>query len=465
MGAAFSVNTLDLFSEPVHFSFKKKTYFKTTCGGMVSIILGIIFILYIFYVIDELVSRKIAKIADSRNIFENPSNITFTKDENFADKNIPFTNIGKNSIFYNAFGIYKKNLGGFYVSLTNENKKFIELEINQIAIDDRGSLSRKSLNYEPCRKFANYSESFQVLGLERMYCINDDFEVSGNVNQANSKSVEIKLKKCDNSTANLKGIICNSDALIKEFAKNIQFEWYFDNWILNTTSFEIQNVKTSNLEQKYWDILSDYTKKCTIPLGMDAIRLYNSYVPDFLFSGFTELNTLSIREFVTEISDLDYQGNLLDIRLAASDMQIVYERRYLDIFSQLATLGGMCDVLFLIGFIFVWHISSEKFNEELVNTFYNISDPDAKGEVILQSKLKVLENYGYVNYASDNERKAEKSKYNEFEEYIKHLYNFHRYQAIKVFYMNYVNEEGKKNFCGAKDFIGNNKKLIKKITF
>lgn len=463
MGSAFSVNTLDLFSEPVHFSFKKKTYFKTTCGGLVSIIQVTMLLLYLYYLIDELIKREVPIIVDSQTIFENPSNISFSKDENFADTSVRFNYTNKNLIFYNAFGIYKNGLG-IYIPLTNEFKKYFDLEIQRTEIDEKGNVKRSSVNFEPCRKFADYSEKFVSLGMNRMYCLNDDFELQGTVNQRSSKCVDVKFKRCNNSTANAQGIICYSDSEIKFFAKDIQFEWYFDNSILNTTSIEIEKVRTNSIEQRYWDILSDYTKKCTIPLGLDKIKLYNSYIPDFLFSVYTEIETFAIREFITEIRDVDFEGNFLKITFARSDLQFVYERRYLDVFSQMATLGGMCDVLFLIGFVFVWHISREKFNEELVNTFYNISDPDVKGDKSQLAKLKELGfDTRYVNNNANNnnnnshydKNNNEKNACNDFDEYVRILYNLHRHQAMKKFYMNFVNEEGKNAYAGAANNIGN----------
>ncbi len=463
MGGAFSVNTFDLFSEPVHFSFEKKTYFKTTCGGLASLIQVIMLLLYLYYLIDELITRKIPIIVDSSNILEYPSNISFSKDVNFENADIQFNQTESKLVFYNAFGIYK-NSYSIYIPLTNDIKKYLNLEIKQIQIDENGVINRTSINYEPCRKFANYKDKFVSLGLQRMYCLNDNYELQGNVNQPNSKSVEVKLKKCQNSKENAaKGISCYSEAEIKSYVKDIQLEWYFDNPVLNTTSVEIEGVLSSNLEQKYWDILSDFTKKCTILIGLDKIKLYNSYLPDFLYSAFSLLTFPNIRDFNTEISDANYEGSLLEITFGASNLMVIYERRYIDILAQMATLGGMIDVLFLMGFIFVWHISKEKINEKLVNSFYHISDPDETSEKSLLYKLKALDNVGANadNSINNNEQiknnlNEKKNNYNgeEFDDYIRNVYNLHRDQAMKDFYKNFVDEETKIDFDTNKMYFG-----------
>jgi len=442
MGGSFSVNTLDLFAEPVHFSFKKQTYFKTTCGGLVSIIQGIVLILYFYYLINELKSREIPIIMDSQTVYSNPKNITFYKDQNFSNINSSFLYDKDLNIFYNAIGIKKNTNTPYYVSLTPETRKYFDLIISNIIMFENGSKKTIPITPVKCTKFANYDKEFNNLKLQNMYCINENYELQGYVNMPDSKFLEIKISRCINATANQYGITCYNDSAINDYVKDIQIEWYYDNSILNTTS--VNNVKSNNLEQKYWDILSKYTKSCKIPFGMDSIRLYNSYIPDFLYSGYTEENTLSIREFVTEITDLNYKGVLLEINFIADELKITYERRYLDIFSQLATLGGMCDVIFLIGFIFVWHISHEKFNEELVNTFYNISDPENKKS---EENKNLIEIYQLHNLTLEK-KKLENNKNIEFDEYIRILYNVHRQIAIKDFYKRYVKEDGTKSIGG-----------------
>lgn len=398
MGGMISINTLDLFSEPVHFSFKKQTYFKTTCGGLVSIIEGIILLLYLYFLIDDLISRKLPIITESIIINDTPPSLNFYADENFKNQNVNY-NSTKN-IFYNSFGIRKNVNPSYLITLNDTFTKYINLEINQVTIQN-GIKNKKKLNFEPCQRFADFNPEFISLTLDKTYCLNDNYSLSGFLNQENSTSLEIKLKKCDKSTST-----CMNQTEIDSYTKDLQFEWYYDNTVLNTTNLD--KVLSHSLEQKYWDILSFYTKTCTIPIGQDYISLYNSYLPDFIFAPYTTEKAISLRDFITEIIDPDTEGNLLIMNLKSSDYYIIKERRYLDIFAQLATLGGMCDVIYLIGFIFVFHIAQEKFNEELVNTFYNVNDPNSENE----NDKNMLD----------------------FDIYISSIYNRHRNQAIENFY-------------------------------
>lgn len=424
MGGKFSINTVDLYSEPVHFSFKNKTYFKTVCGGFVSLVELILLILYIIYLIDDITSQNHPIIIDSQIINDIPGSLNFIKDPNFTNPDALYQPSTVDLTQYHGFGLKLNSVSGNYVFLDNNNRKFIDLTIEEVSIVN-STTSKRQVNFEPCKKFANFKTDFVNLGLKGLYCINDNFELKGHYNMENSKSLYIKLKKCNADTEKKYKITCSRPEDIDNYIKTLQFEWYYEYNLMNITN--VDNVKALNLEQKYWDIISTFSKSSKIPFAIDRVKMFNSVIPDFLAGGYKTEYIISMGDFNTEIYDLESDDTLLKIIWISSDTEIIHERRYASIFSLLATFGGMCDIIYFVGAIFVWKFAKEKFNEELINTFYTLIDPDCAEENKNPSKY---------NFKNNN-------NVSEFDTFIALAYNLHQERALTQFYKKYI--AGSKN--------------------
>jgi len=110
------------------------------------------------------------------------------------------------------------------------------------------------------------------------------------------------------------------------------------------------------------------------------------------------------------------------ISLIPSAEYSIYERRYKDIFTEIAAFGGVLDVIYAFGFIIIFIFVKENFNDAMIQDFYDLDD---------------------ANF--------ENNKIQEFEEVIQHIYNCHRNFSFNKYYKTFIIE--------AKEYDKNNKKM------
>jgi hypothetical protein len=391
-------NKLDLFAEPILFTFRKQTLYRTIFGGCASLIIIIFGILLGYLLISNVFVRDIPKVTESKMEEIFPLKMNFIKDENFNFPNITYEQI--ENLNYNLFYNGIKVIQGTNDQLIDDFKRYVNIEFNQIEIKNETTIKRE-LNFELCKKFANFDKLFIELELNKAYCLNDNFTLSGNHFLENSTFLEINISKCNNKTAEKKGYKCLQKSEIEKKLLDSQIEWYYNFNSLNTTNYE--NIIGSQIKDRFWDLVSSTTKISKFKFSYNLINSYDSILPDFLFASKKELKTLYIEEEYSDYLDIDKDETLLKIYFIPSENYTISTRRYLNIFTEISAFGGILDVIYSIGLIFIFIFAKESFNEDMVRDFYDLNDGNFEKEDNLQFEFSIRNIYNTHRNFSFNE--------------------------------------------------------------
>jgi hypothetical protein len=234
-----------------------------------------------------------------------------------------------------------------------------------------------------------------------------------------SSYVEINVKKCNNSTSKSsslykeeKNFKCFSNEIIDKWLEvnELSVEWYFQNRDFNLSSFDNYDIK--DIGFYYFDLFSDITKINIFSFSKNIYYLYNSVLSD-TFGNTEKFSLLKVENHFDDFIDIDQDNILLKILLIPSREYYKFERKYDNLIGELASIGGVMDIIFGIGFIFVFIFAKENFNEAMVQEFYDLNDAN------------------FENLTKQN-----------FDDVIAYFYNFHRDKSFSNYYYKDYSDNG-----------------------
>lgn len=369
---------LDLYSEPVNFSYKKRKYFPTLFGASITILIFGVLFLYFAILIYQMSLREAPSILTNKMIHNKPNPVSVWKDISYDDLNatrslIPEAMLNQTGYFYTTIGIRYSNGPDFYLIPLDET--YLELVVEQVQIVN-GELESTPLNVQKCPKFGNFNKSqFESLTLNETYCFNDNYTLSGIQGAEGSSWVELKISYCQNKST------CHTEEEIVAYLENIQFEFYYQNRNMNTTAFG-DNLISSEILEVYWDIVPAFSIITTCEIGIDRIRSYDGYFPDFLQPQYTQTFSFMVRKFESQLADLNKNRRILVLMFVPSRENSVIWRRFDDVLSQAAVVGGISTIIIMIGYLIVVLFSNFYYEESLMNDFYNVVPPEKNKEIV-----------------------------------------------------------------------------------
>jgi hypothetical protein len=359
---------LDQFAKEVNFTYNRQPFYKTCCGGFVSICVFVILGFYFAYLLNIMISREFPDTIE-RTIFadEGPTPLNILYDPEYDDPNvqkytIPNQNRTTESYFYSSIS-FRLSDNSFGVI----DPSVIRFSVNQVDLVN-GTFITTPKNYEPCTKFGDFKLSdFDYLPLNSTYCINDNFTLAGFYGKEGSSFLEIRVGVCNNSPN------CLPADKIASTIKGAKIEFYYQSSVLNATATE--NILSTTLEQTYWDIVPTFTKLSNIEVGIDTLESYDGYLPDFIWDRKYYTYTLAVRSINTILSDGNKNKDFLIIRISNSRISKLTERRFIDFITQLGKLGGIIGLPVMFGTLFVFLFANFDFKVNMTNVFYNLIDP------------------------------------------------------------------------------------------
>lgn len=343
---------LDLYSEPIHFFYRRNKYYKTIWGGILSLITFLALLAYLGYLFMVMILRQYPIINNKIFVDDEPRPVSVAYDISYDFPNktrdwIPDSDIDKRGYWYISFGVRDNDPKLAYPPLIKLEDSYLTFAVNQIS-KINGTLVKNPLNYALCPKFGQFDPSiFNNLVLNMTYCINDNYDLIGTQGNEGSSWLEVRFTKCAGKP------FCSNRTTLDAWLMNLQLEFYFQNSIINTTAF-IPNIVVSAVEEQYWDLVPTFTKIADVELGIDYLDSYDSYLPDFINRSYNRSYSFMVRSFETQISDLNSQNDILIVNFMPSRTRYATERRYVDILTQLALVGGITSILFSLGYLVVF---------------------------------------------------------------------------------------------------------------
>lgn len=376
---------IDLYAEQINFTYKKRPYYKTGFGGFISFLVFGFLIAYFAILILEMVLRRYPNIISKTFITDIPPTVDILTEEEYNRLFVGNSFSEETVLWQTSFGV-RSSTG----KLVNIDDSMIVLTLNELQISE-GNLSSRKLRYKKCNNFGGVSEElFNNLQLEDTYCINDSYRLSGAPGKEGSSWVEARFSLCDYQY----NALCQNVTYITDFVNEAQLELYYQNRVFNTSSHD--ELIPESVEQFYWDLLPSFTKIVSLEVGYDALKSFNSYLPDFFESRYNLSSALVLRYTQMDLMDLNSERDLIVINFVSSRIKIEYSRKYKDLLLQLAMVGGISSIIVSIGFLFSYLFARFRFEESMINNFYNLIDPKRNKEIFKTFDEFLHDHYNFL---------------------------------------------------------------------
>jgi hypothetical protein len=182
----------DFYAQPANFTYHKFNLYPSICGGIVSLILQILLLLYLIYLIIDMSKRKVPTIYESTMYEENPSPYTIYQ----YDKKENFKRDGGHFLLF--FGVTCNN--ALNTELINNGSLKFNVELHETSLN--GEENVKNLTYSNDGAKINFGD-FVSDNIKNFYYIKDEYTLKGNIDFNNASWLEISLVNNSNTEFNL----------------------------------------------------------------------------------------------------------------------------------------------------------------------------------------------------------------------------------------------------------------------
>ncbi len=370
------VRSSDFLGHSLNIRINRENGYKSFFGGLLSIIIILLSMLMIFYIGLEIFLKREPIVLNSKiqNTDFGPYNLTFKSEIQFF--------IG---LEYSNFTYYIDN-SIYTVSAEESTVEYIEAgnSTNQI-------ITTRKLNLKKCSEIysnTDLEEESLKIPLDLFVCVDpkEKAQIQGFWGNKVSKSVKVKLEKCQNRTDS--NVTCKSKKEIDDYIQNGVLSIYTSDYLINQKNL-------NNPTKKYFRDVYNYLSAND---GLIYVIAYSdfSFKSDtgFLFTNYVNVNFPMISDIKNSYSFeenkifafINFQG----FRLAES-----YQRTYSKIQDILTKVGGLIKAMTLIG-ISINYIFSKPFfiiNNILDNhNLYNLQEEGSINNILSKENLVVNKN-------------------------------------------------------------------------
>ena len=306
-----------------------------------------------------------------------------------------------------AFGIADVN-NVFSMDETIFSIVFYQYHIN----NNDQTVNNTQIWLHPCTKedFIENPDEFDTLGLNGTFCIsNAELRLRGYWDEENLDYFYLQVVVCQNSSEN--NITCQSNEEIDQFFEGSYIDIYLTNHNINSANY--QNPLSRELKMYYYMLDTGLQKEIEFYMKQAEIDTDDGFFFDSISTIFSY-----IHDTITYDIKLQNAGSglpILEVDFYSSSLKTEVNRTYQKIQTLLAQLGGICNFLFVIGFLIsklqhnykvISILSSELFifprthnNKE--NNFFDA----IKSSFFKKPEQKILPNNFFNNQNSESNHK------------------------------------------------------------
>jgi len=449
---------IDMYGQPIQFSYKNKNTFSTLCGGFISLIIISFLIIYFVMLILDIMSRKYPIIVTTVTSYEfSPSiNIEMNKDLQYIN-NAPFipddSSNPTNSSGQISIGFYDLNNNN-YIHL---DPSYFSLSINQVTNSFLNNVSEtKPLYFNRCSSFYSMN-NVENIGLNNTYCIYDLIGLQGDMIDTEHKYVTITVNKCINNTkrynvipknfkfspnyspsmfidkyfyyplhiVNVKkdmenfkkenpgeaypyiskiqkseydkslNVVCKPQSEIENLISNLRFEIYFMQSSLNLT--ESNSVFSIYKDYREYFYVPNLINSVTYYFTKSSYTTFASILPSFLYNSSNTSYSLTLNNEQNYFEDTDLiDYKMISFKIKSSPTSNNVSISFGNILDVFGLVGGISKILLILGGFIVIYIADIQFKESLINEFYSVIDPD--NDIFLSRNFSVFLEHKYDEY-------------------------------------------------------------------
>lgn len=380
---------IDLYGHKTELTLNHEISYKTTFGGISTLIMTVLFILLFL------------NFGSDMMYHENPANISSQIYSPIPEMQY----FSKEQLFF-MFGVEDPNFNHF-IDETIYNVSLKHHSLNKI---DKNKSFSKEIPLERCteRHLPTDTELKQYFltapgsTIEQLFCARniEELFMQGSFDNEVFIYLEIVIKICDNQT---NASICKPiDEINKKMAGF--FAFYSIDYLINPQNFENPGHA----------IGKDYFSPISVGMTRNTNRFIESTRVNsddgFLFISKTQHKypTFSYDK-ETLLSDPTNGANVLTFVIRKAHSDHVYERSYKKIQRCLAEIGGFIHIIYLFFWILNYPLVSKKYYEKIVNLIYNFEGEKEKentGLLWSVQKKSVVKNAVHPEKQLTNEKIA-----------------------------------------------------------
>jgi hypothetical protein len=359
MGLKSFVTNIDAIGIEPSFTFSRQSRFKTFFGGVLTVLLILLFIAGFFYFGRDLYEKINPVLLNSKSINMNPKSLELTP-ANFPfyialENNLDNLNYFKDPTVFTIQGKFRNQVryidasGVVRLNVTSTNIKLVDCD----------------LNYH----FPGMIKDFNSTAYQIAYCIapNQTIQIEGDFPNDVFNIMQFNLFQCFNTTAVQN---CKSQNVIEAMIRTTYVSINYGTYIPKPANFTSPMERT---KVDYFTTVSIYNQK---QINLYLKRIFHTTDQGIIFEDPKEVvyNDVDyIREFLT--TDPPVQGGrFLQIGVRMSYTEEFTTRSYMKVQQVLANVGGLFKFFSLTFELTILFLTKEYFYLHLINENFRIND-------------------------------------------------------------------------------------------
>ena len=262
--------------------------------------------------------------------------------------------------------------------------QFIQIEINQNESINSKQITKKEIKTIQTCNNQSFSDpnTFDDLGLAKYACLkNGTFTLEGGFDEKAIKAVVVLISYCDNKTD---GIVCKPQTDINNFFKDKGLWLYYQDDI-----YDVSNYKTPIKKNWRLQAIQCAAVPRIIDLYLKKLEFINDegllFTNDEVTYGFMKERSEGLSDYVMVDSPL------ISINLFSSKNSQTTKRQYQKFGDLLASIGGVINVLIIVGFSATNLKNQLQMQNHIMNSLYDYSFDKKQKKPKNQKRLKVEE--------------------------------------------------------------------------
>ena len=361
---------IDAFGQSPQFLIKRKNYYHSVFGGIITIILYGISVISLIFFSQELFLKRAPSVNLSTESDEHPEKIQYYDNYEFL---IGIQN--SNMIVHRDETIYKAK--GFIFQTLNTNNELnnmvteIDLESCDIALAD-----------------SNVYEFVKDINLEDYYCFaksqskvsNNDLFINDFWNNDGFQMIQVKFMECQNTTEDQS---CKSQEEINQYLKLQEISLYYIDNFVETTSYEEPFKK--GIREVFYYISNDYTFYLT-----NYIQHLQIVSDDGLLFITKKVKDTFIVDNMRDLTNYQKTQYFASYTIQFNNIKQLYYRKYYKLQDLAAQVGGVFKTLMIIGIVLTKLFEEHEYYQHLINNFFDIrTDDEENNNAIIQLSKKI----------------------------------------------------------------------------
>jgi hypothetical protein len=372
-----TIQSADYFGQRVELSFNSAREFRTTFGGVFSILMYLACLAFVISIGVQLILR------------ENPSTLTSTQTQPAA----PLIDIMKEEMIF-ALYVQDKN----YNPITDPSILTItgyQYVMNRT--DTSLSNDNEPIPLVNCSEFRsffnarNFSDDYESNNLDNAVCFkfHNKTMIGGNFILSYFSNLYISVKKCNNATS---AVTCKSSAEIDSQIKGSYFELYYFDWNVDPNKYD---APFNRYIANYFHILDPKSHRMVDLFFKNSKIMSNT---GLIFDSY-ENKTKIIFDRVREQIDPSYTGDeVLELYINSSSNLTLFIRLYMKIQDFFANVGGLIQAMIIVGYVLTVYITRFDMYEHMMNCLFTFKKDQQVEKSLSQLNIDIANNKNLFKY-------------------------------------------------------------------